>query len=174
MIKIDKHQQKKIHTRQIDIATYEGDADSIIVEGILHDERLIDCLPSHRGKSAARHDPPHDHPHAGQPPAELVIEDIDVEMQTAPRRTVPGGPWIHSGPLSAFPLLPVSRPGSRNWWGGPRDVPTWWPSQRHGAGCRAGCLECHVPQAGGPEAPARRPLKESRIPACSGVRMDPL
>ncbi len=32
---------QKIHTRRIDIATYEGGADSVVVEGILRDERLF-------------------------------------------------------------------------------------------------------------------------------------
>jgi hypothetical protein len=31
-----------IHNRKIDITTYEGAHDSVIVEGILHDERLVE------------------------------------------------------------------------------------------------------------------------------------
>ncbi|MBW2678162.1 MAG: hypothetical protein JRD49_11420, partial [Deltaproteobacteria bacterium] len=44
MISIDRTKQKKIHTRQIDIATYAGDTQSIVVEGTLHDERLMDSF----------------------------------------------------------------------------------------------------------------------------------
>ena len=33
---------QKIHTRKIDIATYAGTSDSITVEGILHDQCLMD------------------------------------------------------------------------------------------------------------------------------------
>jgi hypothetical protein len=38
-----KTKGQKIHTRQIDIDTYEGTSDSIQVEGILRDERLPDA-----------------------------------------------------------------------------------------------------------------------------------
>jgi hypothetical protein len=33
---------KIIHNRKIDIITYAGAHDSVIVEGILHDERLVE------------------------------------------------------------------------------------------------------------------------------------
>jgi hypothetical protein len=85
MINIDKTTKQKIHTRHIDIATYEGGPDSLIVEGVLHDERLAD---SYRPSGEA------------QPPGtvhhmiirmevrgpKLVIEDIEVEMPTVPRQ----------------------------------------------------------------------------------------
>jgi len=84
MIKIDKNKQKKIHTRQIDIATYEGDAGSIIVEGILHDERLMDSF-----RPTGQKVPPGTIHHMvirmQVAPLGLVIQDIDVEMPTAPR-----------------------------------------------------------------------------------------
>ena len=84
MTSIDNTNKQKIHMRGIDIATYEGDSDSIIVEGILHDERLAD---SHRPSGETL------------PPGtvhqmiirmvvrgpKLVIEDIEVEMPTVPR-----------------------------------------------------------------------------------------
>ena len=85
MISIDKTKKQKIHTRRIDIATYGGSSDSIIVEGVLTDERLaISYRPS--GETI--------------PPGtvhqmiirmeirgpKLVIEDIDVEMLTVPRQ----------------------------------------------------------------------------------------
>jgi hypothetical protein len=61
MISIDKANRQKIHTRRIDITTYEGGSDSIIVEGVLTDERL---LKSYRSNG----------------------ENIDVEMPTVPRQ----------------------------------------------------------------------------------------
>jgi hypothetical protein len=83
MIKIDKHQQKKIHSRRIDMATYEYDETSVIVEGTLHDERLMDVFrptgeqvkagPIHHMVVRMR---------VGGP--QLIIEDIDVEIGTAP------------------------------------------------------------------------------------------
>ena len=39
---IDISARQKIHTRTIDISIYEGDSDSIIIEGVLRDERLLD------------------------------------------------------------------------------------------------------------------------------------
>ena len=83
MITIDQTKKPKIHTRRIDIATYEGGSESIIVQGVLTDERL-----------AASYRP------TGEPlppgtvhhmiirmevrGAKLVIEDIEVEMPTVP------------------------------------------------------------------------------------------
>jgi hypothetical protein len=85
MIRIDKNKKQKIHTRRIDIATYEGEADSIIVEGILKDTRLEnsyrptgDTLPPgtvHRMIIRMEVRGP-----------KLVIEDIDIEMPTVPRQ----------------------------------------------------------------------------------------
>ena len=75
----------KIHSRRIDISTYEGDSASIIVEGVLHDERLaISYRPT--GESL-----PPDTVHymiirMEVRGSKLVIEDIDVEMPTVPNQ----------------------------------------------------------------------------------------
>ena len=85
MMTMGKNKKQKIHTRRIDIATYEGGSDSIIVEGGLTDERLAN---SYRPTGETR------------PPGtvhrmiirmevrgpKLVIEDIEVEMPTVPRQ----------------------------------------------------------------------------------------
>lgn len=81
---IDKNKQKKIHTRQIDISTYEGADQTIIVEGILHDERLMDSF-----RPTGQKVPPGTIHHMiirmQVGPPGLRILDIDVEMPTAPR-----------------------------------------------------------------------------------------
>ena len=83
MIDLDQAGRQKIHTRGIEIATYECGSDSIIVEGVLTDERLANAYRSN-GETL--------------PPGtvhymiirmevrgpKLVIEDIDVEMPTVP------------------------------------------------------------------------------------------
>lgn len=74
---------RKIHSRQIQITTYEGATDSIIVEGILHDERLLDTY-----RLAGEIDPPGTIHHLiirmeVKGPS-LTIEDIAVEMPTIP------------------------------------------------------------------------------------------
>jgi len=85
MIDLDKSKKQKIHTRRIDIATYEGSSDSIVVEGVLKDERLTDSYrPTgdtyppgtvhHMIIRMEVHGP------------KLVIKDIDVEMPTVPRQ----------------------------------------------------------------------------------------
>ena len=83
MIILNKTIQQKIHTRQIDIATYEGTSDSIIVEGILRDERLLD---SYRPTGDIH--PPGTIHHMiiriEVKGPQLVIEDIEVEMPTIP------------------------------------------------------------------------------------------
>ena len=83
MIEIDKNRQIKVHTRRIDMATYEHGNQSIIVEGTLHDERLVNVFrptgeqvkagPIHHMVIRIR---------VGGP--QLIIEDIDVEIGTAP------------------------------------------------------------------------------------------
>ena len=83
MIAIDKNKQKKIHTRQIDIATYEYDDQSIIVEGILHDERLMAVFRP-TGEKVSPGTVHHMVIRMRVSGPKMVIEDIDVEMQTAP------------------------------------------------------------------------------------------
>ena len=83
MIKIDKSIRQKIHTRSIEIATYEGESDSIIVEGILRDERLM-----HAYQSTGEVYPPGTVHHMiirmEVRGPQLVIDDIEVEMPTIP------------------------------------------------------------------------------------------
>lgn len=74
---------KKIHTRKIDIATYEGTDGNTVVEGILMDHRLV---KSH--KQSGEIEPPGIIHHMiiriefkGH---NLVIENIEVEMPTVP------------------------------------------------------------------------------------------
>lgn len=85
MIHIDKTKKQMIHTRRIDIATYEGGSDSIIVEGVLTDERLVTSF-----RPTGETNPPGTVHHMiirmeirGP---KLVIEEIDVEMPTVPRQ----------------------------------------------------------------------------------------
>ena len=83
MITLDKAKQQKIHTRKIDIATYEGTSDSIIVEGILKDERLLDSY-----RPSGEIHPPGTIHHmiirmAVKGP-QLVISEVDVKMPTVP------------------------------------------------------------------------------------------
>jgi len=83
MIELDKTRQIKVHTRKIDMATYEYDNKSIVVEGTLHDERLVDVFrPTGEQVKAG---PIHHmviRMQVGGP--QLIIEDIDVEIETAP------------------------------------------------------------------------------------------
>jgi hypothetical protein len=74
---------QKIHTRRIDIATYEGAADSVIVEGTLHVERLFDM---HLATGEVH--PPGTIHHMVitmeiSNPA-LIIKEIEVDMPTVP------------------------------------------------------------------------------------------
>jgi len=85
MINIDKDKKQEIHTRRIEIATYEGGSDSIFVEGVLTDERLVNSF-----RPTGERYPPGMVHHMIirlkiQGP-KLVIEDIDVEMPTVPRQ----------------------------------------------------------------------------------------
>jgi len=74
---------QKIHARQIDIAIYEGSADSIIVEGILRDERLFDSYMV-TGRKRSPGTIHHMIIRMEVKGPRLVIEDIEVEMPTIP------------------------------------------------------------------------------------------
>jgi len=85
MIDIDKMKCQKVHTRNIQVATYVCESDAIIVEGRLTDNRLMD---SYRTGGVVI------------PPGtvhnmiirlkikgpRLKIEDVDVEMSTVPHK----------------------------------------------------------------------------------------
>jgi hypothetical protein len=75
--------KQKIHTRKIDIAIYEGSEESIIVEGILKDDRLLDSyrLTGERIPSGTIH---HMIIRIEVKGPQLIIEDIEVEMPTVP------------------------------------------------------------------------------------------
>ena len=83
MIRLDKTRQKKIHTRRIDMATYTHAGRSIIVEGTLHDERLTAVFrpTGERVQAGPIH---HMVIRMQVGGAQLTIEDIDVEIGTAP------------------------------------------------------------------------------------------
>lgn len=74
---------QKIHTRKIEIATYEGTSDSITVEGILRDERLLDTF-----RPTGEIYPPGTIHHMiiriEVKGPQLIIKDIEVEMPTIP------------------------------------------------------------------------------------------
>ena len=86
MIKINKN--KKVHSRKVDIATYEYGDDAVVVEGRLTDNRHTITYYFSNGET--------------RPPgivhdlvirmvvkgAGLVIEDIDVRMETVPRKAL--------------------------------------------------------------------------------------
>ena len=83
MIKIDADLHEKIHTRRIEVATYDCGQDGIIVEGKLKDDRL-----------QAIHRPDGEHVPPGRVHhmivrmlvrgPKLTIADIEVEMPTVP------------------------------------------------------------------------------------------
>lgn len=72
-----------IHKREIGITTFEGTADSVIVEGILHDERLVETY-----RPTGETHPPGTVHHMiiriEVKGPKLVIEAIEVEMPTVP------------------------------------------------------------------------------------------
>ena len=85
MICTDRTKKQKIHTRQIDIASYEGGSDSIVVEGVLKDERLATSFGP-TGEATPPGTVHHMIIRMVIRGPELVIQDIDVEMPTIPRQ----------------------------------------------------------------------------------------
>ena len=83
MMKIEKSNLQKIHTRNIEVAIYSFEDDAIVVEGRLKDDRLIDSYRS--DGDVVRPGVVHNmiiRMKVRGP--ELIIEDIDVEMPTVP------------------------------------------------------------------------------------------
>jgi hypothetical protein len=83
MIKIDSDKNEKIHTRRIEIATYDCGRHAVIVEGKLKDDRLQAI-----SRPTGEHMPPGTVHHMiirmqVQGP-NLTIADIEVEMPTVP------------------------------------------------------------------------------------------
>ena len=83
MAKIETDRYEKIHTRRIEVATYDCGQDGIIVEGSLKDDRL---QPIHRldGKQVAPGRVHHMIIRMRVRGLNLSIEDIEVEMPTVP------------------------------------------------------------------------------------------
>lgn len=75
--------EQKIHTRTIDIATYKGSEDSIIVEGILKDDRLFESFLA-TGEKQSPGTFHHMIIRIEVKGPKLVIEDIEVEMPKVP------------------------------------------------------------------------------------------
>lgn len=88
MIEIDKTKYKKIHTRQIDVTTYDCGDDAMILEGRLKDDRFQEIF-----HSTGENIPPGTVHHmiirmqVSNPG--LTIEDIDVDMPTVPHAECP-------------------------------------------------------------------------------------
>lgn len=75
--------KQKIHTRSIDITTYEDTSDSIVVEGILKDDRLLESyrIAGERIAPGTFH---HMIVRIKVRGFQLVIDEIEVEMPTVP------------------------------------------------------------------------------------------
>ncbi len=78
----NQHKGKKIHTRNIEISTYEYDEKNIVVEGILKDDLLIPIYVS--GKERQPHSPHHMIIKILIEHSSLTIKNINVEMPTVP------------------------------------------------------------------------------------------
>ena len=76
---------KKIHTRNIEVSTYETVTDNVILEGILKDDLLI----PHYESLGKKHPPNTIHHMVVRMligTAAFTIEDIEVEMPTFPHK----------------------------------------------------------------------------------------
>ncbi|MGD9233862.1 MAG: DUF2889 domain-containing protein, partial [Desulfobacterales bacterium] len=75
---VDTCRDRKIHTRNIEIATYEYDEEHIVVEGILKDDLLIPIYVS--GKEKQPHSPHHMMIQILIECSSFIIKDINVKM----------------------------------------------------------------------------------------------
>jgi hypothetical protein len=133
--------RKIIHNRKIDITTYEGAHDSVIVEGILHDERLVETYRP----TGDKHPPGTVHHMIIRMEIKgpkLIIEDIEVEMPTIPYEAcletldtlnqLKGMP--HCGRLHSQ--------GEKSGWRAERMLPSAVIIDCNGSCSRPGGLEC--------------------------------
>jgi len=79
---IEQCRDRKIHTRNIEISTYEYDEENIVVEGILKDDLLIPIYVS--GKEKQPHSPHHMIIQILIECSSFTIKEINVEMPTLP------------------------------------------------------------------------------------------
>ena len=79
---VEKCRDRKIHTRNIEISTYEYDEENIVVEGILKDDLLIPIYVS--GKERPPHSPHHMIIQIRIECSTFVIKEINVEMPGIP------------------------------------------------------------------------------------------
>ncbi|MBT8369152.1 MAG: DUF2889 domain-containing protein [Deltaproteobacteria bacterium] len=83
MIKIDTDKNEKIHTRRIEVATYDCGQQAIIVEGKLKDDRL-QSISRPTGEQVPPGTVHHMIIRMQVRGPKLTIEDIEVEMPTVP------------------------------------------------------------------------------------------
>lgn len=79
---VDQCKDRRIHTRGIEISTYEYDEENFVVEGVLKDDLLIPIYVS--GKEKQPHSPHHMMIQLLIECSSLTIKDINVEMSTIP------------------------------------------------------------------------------------------
>lgn len=72
----------KIHTRNIEISTYEYDDENIVVEGVLKDDVLIPMYVS--GETRPPHSPHHMSIQMLIESSSLIVKDIAVQMPAVP------------------------------------------------------------------------------------------
>ena len=88
MIEIDKTKHQKIHTRQIEISTYDYDQNILLVEGRLKDDRF-NRIYRPTGETSSPGTVHHMIIQMKVRRPEFSIEDIDVEMPTVPQDECP-------------------------------------------------------------------------------------
>jgi Protein of unknown function (DUF2889) len=79
---IDRCRDRKIHTRNIEISTYEYDDEHVVVEGILKDDLLIPVYVT--GKEKPPYSPHHMIVQLLIECPSLIIKEINVEMPAIP------------------------------------------------------------------------------------------
>jgi Protein of unknown function (DUF2889) len=79
---VDQCRERKIHTRNIEISTYDYDEKHIVVEGILKDDILIPIYVS--GKKHQPHSPHHMIIQMLIESSSLIIQEVNVEMPGIP------------------------------------------------------------------------------------------
>jgi len=79
---VEQCRDRKIHTRNIEISTYEYDEENFVVEGILKDDLLIPMYVS--GEERQPHSPHHIIIQMLIESSSLIIKKINVEMPTVP------------------------------------------------------------------------------------------
>ena len=169
-----KSKGKKLHTRTIEVTTYDYDGQRIIIEGLLKDDRFQDSYGI-TGETFPKGVIHHMVVRLLVNCADLSIEDVDVDLLSVPRE-VCRETIDCLAPVKGLTVTKGFTAKVKKWPAAPRAAPTWWNSSRQWPPLSFRDMEHTNPRNPQTSIPIvhRWCFNFSSIHAAPGARMDPL